>query len=256
MSISQKNNTSLFFSPYDISQNNNFSSNQNLFNYLNNYSNIQQPLLNIQSLNNFLFNFNNSININNITIKNILKEDEYSNLIINDKNEVNDKMNKVNIRNKIVEEGDFRTKWKTEKCHNLELYGHCKFGENCAFAHGDDELKEKIKKYNYKSKPCEQFFEKGFCSYGRRCQFSHQIKNNDIYYNFDSKLIIDNKNYINYSQILSKLLLNRQIFLKVVKKPRLMIFKKIANISQKEIEENRLKLYLDIIEVNDNIQKI
>ena len=157
---------------------------------------------------------------------------------------------------KIVEEDDFRTKWKTEKCHNLETYGHCKFGENCAFAHGDDELKEKIKNYNYKSKPCEQFFEKGFCSYGRRCQFSHKIKNTDIYYNFDSRLIIDNKNYINYSQILSKLLLNRQIFLKVVKKPRLMIFKKIANISQKEIEENRLKLYLDIIDLNDNIQKI
>ena len=96
MSISQKINASTFFSPCDILQNNNFSSNQNFFNYLNNYSNIQQPLINIQSLNNFLFNFNNSININNITIKNILKEDEYSNLIINDKNEVNDKMNKVN----------------------------------------------------------------------------------------------------------------------------------------------------------------
>ena len=255
MSISQKINASTFFSPCDILQINNFSSNQNLFNYLNNYSNIQQPLINIQSLNNFLFNFNNSININNITIKNILKEDEHSNLI-NDKNEVNHQMNKVSITKKIVEEDDFRTKWKTEKCHNLETYGHCKFGENCAFAHGDDELKEKIKNYNYKSKPCEQFFEKGFCSYGRRCQFSHKIKNTDIYYNFDSKLIIDNKNYINYSQILSKLLLNRQIFLKVVKKPRLMIFKKIANISQKEIEENRLKLYLDIIDLNDNIQKI
>ena len=255
MSISQKINVSRFFSPIGTLPNNNFSSNQNLFNYLNNYSYIQQPLIEIQPLNNFLFNFNNSINLNNITISNIPGENEHPNSTINEKNEANKKINKEDNKRKTGEEEDFKSKWKTEKCHNLEIYGHCKFGKNCAFAHGDDELKEKNKKYNYKTKPCEQFFNKGFCPYGSRCQFSHKIRHSDIYYNFYNKLIIDNKNYINYSQIISELLLNAQIFLKAIKRPRLRVFKNISNASQKEIEENRLMLYLDIIDVNEKILK-
>ena len=54
------------------------------------------------------------------------------------------------------------------------MYGECKFGENCAFAHGDSELKQRKLTFNYKTKPCKQFFELGYCSYGSRCQFSHR----------------------------------------------------------------------------------
>ena len=46
------------------------------------------------------------------------------------------------------------------------MYGECKFGENCAFAHGDSELKQRKLTFNYKTKPCKQFFELGYCSYG------------------------------------------------------------------------------------------
>ena len=69
---------------------------------------------------------------------------------------------------------NFKTKWKTEICHYWEMYGECKYGDNCAFAHGDSELKQRKLTFNYKTKPCKQFFELGYCSYGSRCQFSHK----------------------------------------------------------------------------------
>ena len=69
---------------------------------------------------------------------------------------------------------NFKTKWKTEICRYWEMYGECKFGENCAFAHGDSELKKRKLTFNYKTKPCKQFFELGYCTYGSRCQFSHK----------------------------------------------------------------------------------
>ena len=41
---------------------------------------------------------------------------------------------------------NFKTKWKTEICRYWEMYGQCKYGDNCAFAHGDSELKKRIQK--------------------------------------------------------------------------------------------------------------
>ena len=54
------------------------------------------------------------------------------------------------------------------------MNGYCKYEDNCAFAHGESELKNRKISVNYKTKPCKQFFEIGYCSYGRRCQFSHK----------------------------------------------------------------------------------
>jgi len=69
---------------------------------------------------------------------------------------------------------DFRLKFKTELCRNWEN-GNCEYGENCAFAHGYDELRNKAHlTSNYKTKKCKQFFEQGFCMYGNRCQFRHK----------------------------------------------------------------------------------
>jgi Zinc finger C-x8-C-x5-C-x3-H type (and similar) len=67
-----------------------------------------------------------------------------------------------------------RKKYKTEMCRNWEL-GNCEFGETCAFAHGDQELRLKPNLgYNYKTKKCKQFYELGYCIYGNRCQFKHK----------------------------------------------------------------------------------
>ena len=250
MSISQTS-FSRFFPPNGtpkIQKNNTFVNSQTLFEYSNLNSNNHNQLYTSKD--------DDSININNIKKENIMKKDEYSNLNVDDKKEENNNTNKVNIRKKTGDKEDFITKWKTEKCHNMEIYGQCKFGENCAFAHGDDELKEKVKNFNYKTKLCKQFFEEGFCPYGSRCQFNHKIKNYDFYYKFYNKLIVDNENYIIYNQIIPNLLCYKQISLKAIKRPRLLVFKNIANFSQTKVEENRLKLYLDIIKINDKVQKL
>mmetsp|Transcript_3855 Transcript_3855/g.4708 ORF Transcript_3855/g.4708 Transcript_3855/m.4708 type:complete len:122 (-) Transcript_3855:171-536(-) len=65
-------------------------------------------------------------------------------------------------------------KIKTELCKNWEVFGHCNFGTECAFAHGEQELivKNHLSK-NYKTKRCKQFHEEGYCAYGNRCQFLH-----------------------------------------------------------------------------------
>lgn len=70
-------------------------------------------------------------------------------------------------------EEDFKCKFKTEVCRNFEA-GTCSFGEQCAFAHGHDELQEKTHLApNYKTKVCRKFTRFGFCNYGFRCQFIH-----------------------------------------------------------------------------------
>ena len=258
--MSQKNNFSNFFyNQNTLETNNNFILGDGIsFQYNNNtkeFLNLGKPLINLGTYNNFQIKNNGPIYINNITIKNNNKKyssDEYSDLSFNNKNDINNNnLSKLFVRKKAGDTIDFKTKWKTEKCHYWEMHGECKFAENCAFAHGDEELKQKITNNNYKTKLCKQFFEEGICPYGSRCQFSHKKKSFDIQKNNN---INNNKNiyYINYSEIISNLLLNEQITLKVIKRPRLIAFEQIVNCSQKEIEENRLKLYLDIIEIKNS----
>jgi len=70
---------------------------------------------------------------------------------------------------------EHQNKYKTELCRNWELTNNCKFGNKCAYAHGTQDLKEKIfLPSNYKTKVCKQFAEQMYCSYGHRCQFLHE----------------------------------------------------------------------------------
>jgi putative component of toxin-antitoxin plasmid stabilization module len=74
----------------------------------------------------------------------------------------------------LLKDCDFRVKYKTEICRNWEL-GTCEFGDNCAFAHGIEELRNKVNMgLKYKTKKCKQFHEQGVCQYGSRCQFKHR----------------------------------------------------------------------------------
>ena len=73
----------------------------------------------------------------------------------------------------------FKAKFKTEKCKFWDLNKNCKYSDNCAFAHGSNEVRQKIiPSANYKTKKCKQFFENGFCPYGSRCQFLHKDEDN------------------------------------------------------------------------------
>lgn len=75
-------------------------------------------------------------------------------------------------RKAFVEE--YKAKEKTELCRNWQVYGTCKHGSNCSFAHGENELRRKPNLQNlYKTRQCKQFNETNACPYGARCQYIH-----------------------------------------------------------------------------------
>ena len=108
-------------------------------------------------------------------------------LVLSDRNEVEDEEKFNNSTFSIHSNGEasrnisdisFKAKFKTEKCKYWDLNQNCRYGENCAFAHGSSEIRQKIiPSMNYKTKKCRQFFENGFCLYGSRCQFLHKDEN-------------------------------------------------------------------------------
>lgn len=69
---------------------------------------------------------------------------------------------------------DYKIKKKTELCTSFKSTGTCKYGDNCAFAHGEHELQKKVHVPSmYKTKLCQSFHFNGYCPYGHRCQFIH-----------------------------------------------------------------------------------
>lgn len=176
-----------------------------------------------------------------------IEEDEYSGLkCFAMPNNNRKEKGKIRHHKRSGEATDFKMKWKTEICHYWEMYGSCKYGENCAFAHGEEELNTRKMSSNYKTKQCKQFFELGYCSYGVRCQFSHKkIKESSL----EDKEEKDKCNQISYLKILSDFLTSEKISLDAIKRPRLMTFENLASSTLRESEENRLKLYEDIEEI-------
>ncbi len=181
----------------------------------------------------------------------IVYEDEYQGLIYHP---VYPDMAVSNIyyyieRDPRDEFNNFKTKWKTELCHYWEMYGQCKYGENCAFAHGDSELKKRKLTFNYKTKPCKQFFEQGYCSYGSRCQFSHkkeELKNDEE----------KEKEKVSYLKIIEELLSEENtISHELIKRPRLLTFEQITHCSSEESRKSRLQLYEDIINLKNDKSK-
>ena len=128
---------------------------------------------------------------------------------------------------------DFKIKYKTELCKFYEMTGKCKYGENCAYAHGIENLRSKVTNTTaYRTKKCS------------RCQFQHQLKNNIINNPYDSGM-----SYQRILEIISKSENVRNIK-KLVKKPRLNIFKEMSGKISDNIDEN--KLLDDIKELIDN----
>ena len=117
---------------------------------------------------------------------------------------------------------DFRKKYKTELCKYFEINGYCKYGDNCAYAHGKENLRLKVTNTAaYRTKKCISFFEKGYCPYGNRCQFAHQLESNIINNPFDKKM-----SYIKIFEIFSKKEKIENLE-NIIEKPRLQVFKDI-----------------------------
>ena len=122
---------------------------------------------------------------------------------------------------------DFKKKYKTELCKYFEIRGYCKYGDNCAYAHGKENLRLKVTNTSaYRTKKCTQFFEKGYCPYGNRCQFAHQLESNIINNPFDKKM--------SYSKILETFskIESLENIVNIIEKPRLQVFKDIVNIKE------------------------
>lgn len=67
-------------------------------------------------------------------------------------------------------------KFRTEMCKNFELYGKCKYGDECSFAHMKTQMMIKTDvSVLYKTKLCKKFSANGYCPYGMRCQFIHEL---------------------------------------------------------------------------------
>ncbi len=175
----------------------------------------------------------------------IYNEEEYNNLSYKNRPNLkysNHQLLKNPINKKIENEyNDFKNKFKTEICHFWEMNGYCKFGENCAFAHGESELKNRKMSFNYKTKPCKQFFENGFCNYGSRCQFSHKRE----YFNSSD---------VSYLKCLNEFNNFEKINEKMLKRPRLLTFEIIVHSNDEERKENRMKLYEDFISIKNEMK--
>ena len=121
-------------------------------------------------------------------------------------------------------------KYRTELCKYFEINGRCKFGDNCIFAHGKENLRENLcKKSGYKKRPCVNFFEKGFCMYGNRCQFSHDIKQ------FEKDENEKKENNFSYKLFFKELNMNlndesKKDIERIKERPRLKVFKKFVKI--------------------------
>ena len=65
-------------------------------------------------------------------------------------------------------------KFKTELCKTFSDTGFCAYGNKCRFAHGREELFDRMAGHpKYRQSDCLTFHSEGFCNYGARCHFRH-----------------------------------------------------------------------------------
>lgn len=146
---------------------------------------------------------------------------------------------------------DFKIKYKTELCKYFEINGTCKFGDNCAYAHGKENLRSKVTNSTaYRTRNCREFFEHGYCPYGNRCQFAHQLKSNIINNPYDRTMT-----YKTILDTISKLE-NVENIKKLIEKPRLEVFKEIIDDKQQEHCESRLLDDIKSINKSDIFERI
>jgi hypothetical protein len=94
---------------------------------------------------------------------------------------IDQKQQKIKLKKDALEFVDYAKefqhdpKFKTEMCKSWSETGFCAYGNKCRFAHGKQEMFDKViacKKY--KQKECLSFFKNKYCCYGSRCHFKHE----------------------------------------------------------------------------------
>ena len=67
--------------------------------------------------------------------------------------------------------------YKTELCKGFIRSGYCRYGEDCRFAHFQEELRVRSIHPKFKTELCRNYATRGICVYGSRCQFIHRSPN-------------------------------------------------------------------------------
>lgn len=159
-------------------------------------------------------------------------------------------------------DSDFRVKYKTEQCKFFALNKSCKYGDNCAFAHGNVDIKKRSNlTNNYKTKKCKQFYDVGYCPYGPRCQFLHnERKSSCTLPNIPSVMsaIISPKNInSSYKQTIASLSSFDTLPEQTKNTPfkRLLTFEKLTK-NLIENDENKNTFHDDVSTVKKQLRKI
>lgn len=155
-------------------------------------------------------------------------EDYHENEKLNESKTSNKNKNRIQKKYKNKEEiktysFGLNKKYKTELCKYFEIKGYCKYGENCIYAHGEENLRLKVTNTKaYRTKKCDKFYENGYCPYGNRCQFAHQLASNIVNNPYDKKMT--------YTKILEIFSENEKIAYidNIAEKERLPVFKNIV----------------------------
>jgi butyrate response factor len=87
--------------------------------------------------------------------------------------------------------------YKTQLCNTFEEFGECKYCDNCQYAHGKHELREKpeiVRPSAYKTVRCKNYWsENSICPYGEKCEFVHEEA-----FGINKEKVNDNKKNIKY----------------------------------------------------------
>jgi hypothetical protein len=119
----------------------------------------------------------------------------------------------------------YKRKEKTELCKNWKQ-GLCKYGQNCAFAHGEEYLQKKTHVASkYKANLCNSFHSPPFvCLYGTRCQFVHLTRDfnqsSERYLQSSAEMAFE-KSRMTFKNLLTENTTQMQIKLDNIAKPNL-----------------------------------
>lgn len=161
-------------------------------------------------------------------------------------NLANDLKTKIKLKKDAMEFVDYfkeyqgDPKYKTELCKSYTESNFCAYGNKCRFAHGKNELFDKmIACKKYKQKECNSFFKNKYCCYGSRCHFKHEERklleiNRSYYTQLNTLLNLNNK-----QQIIEMDVENLKSIIKI--NTRLKIFSYITNKSEKKSSNNFYK---------------
>jgi hypothetical protein len=147
---------------------------------------------------------------------------------------LNDSKNKLKLKKDALEQVDYLKeyqtdpKYKTELCKGFSENGFCPYGNKCRFAHGRNELFDKIVNCKkYKQKECLSFFKNKYCCYGSRCHFKHEERKLPEIERCYHSIVLAIYNDLNEQEVVNMTVDELSLF--NLKQKRLDVFGKTAN---------------------------